>query len=249
MIDETLTTCYNTSCPVRTYKSTQVLGLTEIYVCKACTSTCYECSVTASNCTSCFASQNRELSSNACVPMSGFYEASVDIAAPCDSNCLTCTGSATYCTSCVTNMHLGGGNVCVLCSTTYQVGCLQCHATQCTLCDTGYVLAANGLSCIACSLYNSHCIFCDSMGCLTCSTGYFLTLTQNCQSCTTYDPLCTDCNQITCLTCSSGFILQNSTCQRSVNVVCGDGLWINGKESCDDGNLNDFDGCDSQCHI
>lgn len=129
----TLKICYNTSCPTSTFKSTQVLGVTGIYVCKACISTCYECIGLENNCTSCYADQNREKVGTSCVPMAGFYEASVDVAALCDSNCLTCSGPATNCTTCDPSMYLSAKNFCVTCSSTY-VGCLECTSAKCTLC-------------------------------------------------------------------------------------------------------------------
>jgi MYXO-CTERM domain-containing protein len=32
-------------------------------------------------------------------------------------------------------------------------------------------------------------------------------------------------------------------------VVCGDGVWVEGYEECDDGNNDDFDGCDGDCVV
>lgn len=48
--------------------------------------------------------------------------------------------------------------------------------------------------------------------------------------------------------CSQGFSVVQSNC-KNLNPVCGDGLWDNTLEPCDDGNLLNNDGCDSQCQI
>ena len=64
--------------------------------------------------------------------------------------------------------------------------------------------------------------------------------------------ICTYCNQMlgfqlnpalhTC-ECQSGYAFQNNQCQD----ICGDGRVLDSE--CDDGNLQDGDGCSSQCQI
>ena len=131
----------------------------------------------------------------------------------------------------------------------FDPNCVTCTLSACTSCNVtaGYFLNPSQL-CSSCASYNPQCLTCDSSNCLSCSSGSFLTSTGNCQTCSIYGQQCVDCNQVTCLTCSSGFTVHQNTCQ-NLNPVCGDGLWMESQESCDDGNLNDFDGCNHQCQI
>ncbi len=46
-------------------------------------------------------------------------------------------------------------------------------------------------------------------------------------------------------TCQGGGASQPDTCM----PICGDGRLVPGKETCDDGNIRDDDGCSSKCTI
>ena len=119
--------CYS-SCPFTdSYSSTQI-GLTGIYTCKGCIITCQTCSGTASNCTSCYSSQYRTISmgmSGSCVPIPGYYETGVPIAAPCSAPCVSCFNLSINCTACALNSYLtfsGTVLTCISC-TTYDPMC------------------------------------------------------------------------------------------------------------------------------
>jgi len=148
-----------TVCPTHYYKSVTVLGVTGIYVCQTCSTTCAECSILPTNCTACYTTQNRVLSAFTCPPAPGFYEAAADVAFPCAPTCLTCTLTATNCLSCATGLYLSAGT-CLTCASKYGANCTSCNPTVCTACQAGYIVAGNGLSCINCSFYHASCMTC-----------------------------------------------------------------------------------------
>lgn len=161
--------------------------------------------------------------------------------------CVQC--DSTQCSLCDTNYVLAvGGLSCIACSS-FSPQCLTCTSTICSSCDSaaGYFLDASNM-CASCVSYDLQCSTCDSSNCLTCANGNFLDSLGNCKPCKFYDSKCIECNKVTCITCSAGYTLVQSQCQ-ILNPVCGDGLWINSLEPCDDGNLNNNDGCDSQCKV
>jgi hypothetical protein len=72
-----------TSCPDRSYKNTQNLR------CSNCPLDCLTCD-SSQNCLSCSPSDFRELSSNRCMPMKGYFNTSKQIAAKCPAICASC---------------------------------------------------------------------------------------------------------------------------------------------------------------
>ncbi|CDW83584.1 UNKNOWN [Stylonychia lemnae] len=115
--------------------------------------------------------------------------------------------------------------------------------------------------------------FCNSVNCMAAgeiikvnsdlknpnSTGECVPCISPCVTCVNKPDYCTSCGDEyilidgTCLTCSSlnGFnypIIGQGTRGQRCTEICGDGLRFN-QNQCDDGNLNDGDGCSSQCRV
>ncbi|CAD8148113.1 unnamed protein product [Paramecium octaurelia] len=101
--------------------------------------------------------------------------------------------------------------------------CKKCYQGYCSVCNDGYYL--NG--------YNE-CQQC-SQSCLTC-----ITSPQNCLQCrfTLEDKTCKMCEQ------EFGLQIKDDKC----TAVCGDNIFVD-IEQCDDGNIIDGDGCNSQCKV
>ncbi|CDW75881.1 UNKNOWN [Stylonychia lemnae] len=115
--------------------------------------------------------------------------------------------------------------------------------------------------------------FCNSVNCMAAgeiikvnsdlknsnSTGECVPCLSPCVTCVNKPDYCTSCGDDyllidgACLTCSSlnGFnypIIGSGTKGQRCTEICGDGLRFN-QNQCDDGNLNDGDGCSSQCRV
>ena len=71
-MNSTFTECYG-AIPAGTYDSGVKVGQSNISVLQYCVSTCQNCSILATNCTTCNLSQNRQLVNNSCVPDSGYF--------------------------------------------------------------------------------------------------------------------------------------------------------------------------------
>jgi hypothetical protein len=123
-------------------------------MCLSCHYTCLTCAVAAANCTSCDPLMNRQLTLNACPPLTNYYDNGVALAVTCDANCLNCTTTATTCTACYTYAYLSG-STCTNC-TAYDPNCLTCNSTACLTCAVGFI--RNVTSCLTCaSLFTSSC--------------------------------------------------------------------------------------------
>ena len=124
---------------------------------------------------------------------------------------------------------------CQLCTSTYGSQCLQCDSTGCTVCGTGYS-------------YNPTISICE----IVCAANQ-ISVSGSCQLCSSlYSPECTSCDAVSCTSCLTEYFYNTTSlsCQlSSSDPVCGDGVWINTLEACDDGNTFNFDGCDSQCQV
>jgi cysteine-rich repeat protein len=71
-----------------------------------------------------------------------------------------------------------------------------------------------------------------------------------CRSCSTlYDIHCTQCNITSCSFCTNGYVYSTTSLKCELRKVfgCGDGFWVPSVENCDDWNLANGDGCDSNC--
>ncbi|CAK62555.1 unnamed protein product (macronuclear) [Paramecium tetraurelia] len=101
--------------------------------------------------------------------------------------------------------------------------CKKCYQGYCQICNDGYYL--NG---------NNECQQC-SQSCLTCITSQ-----DNCVQCrfTLEDKTCKMCEQ------EFGFQIKDDKC----TAICGDNILVD-IEQCDDGNIIDGDGCNSQCQV
>ncbi|CAD8162332.1 unnamed protein product [Paramecium pentaurelia] len=128
-------------------------------------------------------------------------------------------------------------------------GCYQCLfqcEELCTLCELGICYECNQLGWIInnhqCTTYCGDGLVygneqCDDMnqikndGCFECK---FMC-----------DEYCIDCQEGICKECLEGMHLFDKICQ----PICGDGFYLQLFESCDDGNKENGDGCNSQCKI
>ncbi|CAD8119881.1 unnamed protein product [Paramecium sonneborni] len=125
-------------------------------------------------------------------------------------------------------------------------------------CDNGVSIQRNG--CHQCKLTQSKCQIdicqiCNQKECVQCFDGYYLRNDYSCDQCS---PICKTCkyNPYNCITCAENNH-QCSNClpekgyhyhQNSCQSICGDG-YLTQEEQCDDGNLLDNDGCNSNCQI
>ncbi|CAD8124129.1 unnamed protein product [Paramecium sonneborni] len=130
-------------------------------------------------------------------------------------------------------------------------GCIHCKI------HPSYICVGPTFSlCLTCEI---NCIQCQSLDysltCQKCIDGYYPIGKQcrpcddNCVSCQGQSFLCTSCYRKDCDFCENyeGFYtdVENKVCI----TICGDGILIKQFEECDDGNLLDEDGCDSNCHL
>ncbi|CAD8090382.1 unnamed protein product [Paramecium sonneborni] len=129
---------------------------------------------------------------------------------------------------------------CYECKIQCSLGCLICEGQNCIKCNpNGWTL-------------NHITSGCDSIcgdGIITilekCDDANFIQY-DGCFQCDYQCSLeCLNCYQGVCLECPYGFYSNNSFCK----TQCGDSIVILEKEECDDGNLNDNDGCTQKCQI
>lgn len=79
---------------------------------------------------------------------------------------------------------------------------------------------------------------CEPVRIAQCDNGFYY----NGATCVACQPGCLSCSAATCLRCNDGFYPSGQVCQPR----CGDGIAV-GNEQCDDGNLNNNDGCSVTC--
>jgi len=146
-------------------------------------STCIACDSVA---------DHRTLSSNNCVPLSGYYENGVQTAPPCLSPCATCITSNNNCLSCINRYYLVG-NTCLSCTSAIP-NCNQCsNSSYCSICidgTSGAVCGNCGVSqyldsssymCRNCSLAISNCQTCSSnSSCSACDATFTLNSPTSC---------------------------------------------------------------------
>ena len=219
--------------------------------CLACPNLCATCT-NSTTCTSCTGSA--ALLNNTCVNIcpSGQYIGvyagdGLNHCLTCPANCTTCA-SATNCYNCLTGFYLDnpGSGSCVQC----DPSCLTCRgpaATDCVLCPSSLTFQVSTSMCVALACTSSQyanytigeCQDCDS-SCTTCSG----ILPTQCLTC----PTSTALSIInTCLACTfeNGLELDGTVC----NDICGDGERVEKTTQCDDGNVQNGDGCSSTCTI
>lgn len=219
--------------------------------CKKCPYNCVTCS-SATVCTNCDASSNRQLNSTACTPLPGYYDDGSSTAAkPCASSCSTCSGSATNCLSCGSGYYNSSFS-CISCNSAIS-GCLSCsNSSYCNQCSGGgsgpfctncatnqYVSLVDG-SCQSCAVAMSNCQSCiSSTQCTICQSTFTLssgscgcTAAQyqaggSCSSCSAAISYCASCTSASaCTTCASTFTLFSAT-----NCGCTTGTYLNSTSS------------------
>ena len=183
--------------------------------CYSCSSSCKTCSLSTSNCTSCYT--NSYLENNLCKTQcnTGHYGSNIDnTCQPCDSSCFACSVSSTNCTSCNDSTVLEG-NIC---------------KSQCSLgfyAYYGYCLSCLS-PCLSCSGTYSNCSQCingtylDLNTCHSqCSSGKYGDNTDlTCKSC---DTSCLTCNTTAtkCTSCKIGTYLDGNACKSN----CSNGYY------------------------
>ncbi|CAD8185634.1 unnamed protein product [Paramecium octaurelia] len=138
------------------------------------------------------------------------------------------------------------------CDNPNEKGCVNCQI------ETGYV--CSGISYSVCKTCGDYCTVCQTINqfnliCKDCLIGYYpvldrcLECDKNCISCKGQSNLCTSCYRSDCELCESvpGFYTDFE--RKRCFAQCGDGILVIDEEECDDGNIEDADGCDSQCKI
>ena len=210
-------------CPSGTYQS----GI----VCNDCHTPCQTCT-SLEDCITCSPSFYLIQGTTQCVdgahcPPGTYPDDATRICKKCHFACRTCKGSTIH--------------DCIICNFLLGFGRANGDVGDCLLmiCVNGMYLnidvEANKASCKNC--YKS-CSTCTNYGedeCIQCIQGT--------QPFSSLVP-----NRLTCLSCSDMskgyYTKQDGSC----GEICGDGLNL-GRVECDDGNLDDGDGCDSECKV
>ncbi|CAD8197266.1 unnamed protein product [Paramecium pentaurelia] len=138
------------------------------------------------------------------------------------------------------------------CDNPNEIGCINCQI------EKGYI--CQGQSYSICKTCSNYCIDCQTINqqnliCKDCIIGYYpvqdncLECDKNCITCKIQSNLCTSCYRSDCEICESipGYYTDFQI-KRCV-TLCGDGILAIEQEECDDGNVENDDGCDSQCKI
>ena len=196
--------------------------------CLKCDSSCNQCSVTQTNCTSC-SNSSQVLFNNVCVNSCGigyFVPTGSSTCQPCSSPCATCSTLSTNCLSCVSSYFLRNG-ACVTdcgsqlyadvatasCKSCDLNSCFNCAGspTTCTSCLGNFL---NGTSCISaasCTSDLQHVADSTTWTCLPCSSP--------CLQCQVSVTQCTACSSPlslygqTCIgSCPSHYYMSNGAC-------------------------------------
>ncbi|CAD8129023.1 unnamed protein product [Paramecium sonneborni] len=131
-------------------------------------------------------------------------------------------------------------------------GCIDCKIQD------GYVCGKQNYSiCKTCDIECTQCFSLDKINliCQACIDGYYPVEDKcqlcdlNCITCKQQSNLCTSCYRPDCEYCESIPGLFGDKITKKCNSICGDGILVESYEQCDDYNLNDGDGCDSQCNL
>ncbi|CAI2376366.1 unnamed protein product [Moneuplotes crassus] len=117
---------------------------------------------------------------------------------------------------------------CTECNNTLLYSLTETTCNKVT-CVSGHYLNTTDLSCYPCGTGCDVCEYPDVNTCLTCNSIYKM-LTPG---------ACTHCNSVT------GYSLNDfGVCKE----ICGDGMFL-GEYECDDGNLENLDGCSNSCEV
>jgi len=206
----------------------------ESSLCEKCPIQCQTCE-SMTKCIDCAPNFNKILETNECVLACPYkyYADSYGICRLCDPSCATCNNPE-ICLSCPLENHsfLSSNGKCISKS---------CMPNEFILFDP----QKNQIECKECDKKCAECIGDGPLNCTKCAFGFFELKTSSNLT-------------IQCKTCSElnfGLYLSNSgKCEgifssvKKQKEICGDGINL-GKLECDDGNLNDNDGCNKNCHI
>ncbi|CAD8047540.1 unnamed protein product [Paramecium primaurelia] len=127
---------------------------------------------------------------------------------------------------------------CYKCKVHCPLGCHICDGMQCKECQkTGWQLVEG--------ICTSECGDGYLVGNELCDDGNNIPF-DGCYQCTySCHQKCIDCFQGQCMQCETGYVEDGSLCKS----VCGDGYLVEQLEQCDDGNLQNNDGCNDICEV
>ncbi|KAL4484834.1 hypothetical protein ABPG74_020011 [Tetrahymena malaccensis] len=151
---------------------------------------------------------------------------------------------------------------CQQCKTS-EINCSRCsinNLQQCIACKSGYYLTDSG-TCVSTCVNNSitkngilYCLACNIKNCISCSSStqcgtclYNFDPNTNCSTCSAgYSQSWNDSTKcIVCNTQNLYYFVKDQICHET----CGKGYRFTDELQCDDGNLTNGDGCDSNCKI
>ncbi|CAD8157663.1 unnamed protein product [Paramecium pentaurelia] len=243
----TCTSCYEDQFRIMSINNKSCICQTGYFqqssdVCGQCHISCLECSNnTNQSCTRCPSTREPLITNNtlqfSCKCRRGYYESN-------DKQCLSCNDYINppishYCYSKCGDGILQWNEDCDDGNDNYRDNCYKC-------------LYGNSF----CLDYT--CTACDAGQCTACIDGFYLTQESiclpcdpSCKKCINKSDTCTDCmvyqnDGSGCVMCNQdqGYQVQGDQC---VNI-CGDGIKVQ-NEQCDDGNLDNNDGCNLLCQI
>lgn len=197
--------------------------------CFACDIKCKTCARSATNCTSC--APNRALNSNSdCECISGLEDAQGNCASLCtDAGCESCPNDKNACTQCKNSLILIN--------------------SECKCPNSTFLFTADN-SCINCHPLCSSCTGPLENQCTECSSAQNRQLNKTTFTCDCKVSFYAPNNESTCIKeplpeCPAGFGRDPTGVY--CDEICGDGKLY--EFECDDGNSENFDGCDSNCKI
>ncbi|EAR85857.2 transmembrane protein, putative (macronuclear) [Tetrahymena thermophila SB210] len=229
---------------------------------------CFDCNLV--HCSKCFSSDVCEICETDFVEIDGqclqkchngeYREGNNPYCSKCLKNCIDCT-SGTQCNSCKSGFYLAN-NFCKPCDSSCET-CSGPLPYQCQTCDEKKNLFLFQNSCISqCpdGYYqsgNKLCQSCSSKGCAKCSQINQCSLCKSSSDFLKNDKECTQIcpidhqifidenNILNCYKIECEYGKQQN--QKKCEEICGDGIVQN--QECDDGNLQNGDGCNDKCQI
>lgn len=232
-----------------------------------CSSNCtvqntYFCVNSPSSCSSCIAFCNTCTNASVCISCFTNYtyntgSASCTIDCSVVAYCNTCNfTSEINCITCLTGFSLSSNICSSLCGDGILVIIEQCDdgnlvngdgcSSNCTIEPTYYCTGTINSTSL-CSNCQPNCLNCsNNNSCSVCDTGYTFNSTNCTIDCSsiTYCVSCFFSAGVSCTDCLIGYYANSSG--SSCYYTCGDGIKVT-EEQCDDGNLNNNDGCSSIC--
>ncbi|KAL4471652.1 hypothetical protein ABPG74_008545 [Tetrahymena malaccensis] len=218
--------------------------------CQTCDASCYSCSGTSTNCTSC--KQGQKLKNNICILASqycgdGYFDSkdssNLLSCQKCDQSCYLCKGDSKSCTACKLGLFAYNSQ-CISqqdCLAKFMIpdissGICQPCATGCTQCKN------TPTNCQSCDSSLKYYFQAPSKCVQTCDPGFFPTLQNSisvCQQCYSTCSQCKDQTSSSCSACNPGYYLTQAN-QCVATKSCPDGFY-------GDDLTNTCKPCDAKC--